>query len=202
LSGLNSQEQLSLFRKIGLNISESSQEEQYLNRIGIVYEGHPLALKVIAGEIKDRPFNGDVTTYWNKYGDEIEKVERAIESGRKGSLTGKDHVETDRFTQNLRMRVRRRLDTTFERLKKDAPYSYILLCEASIYRCPVPEKFWLNHLSDWDRTEDERRTALTMLQQRYLVEEVKQEDHKLFLKQHNLIRSVSLELLETLDDLQ
>jgi hypothetical protein len=41
-----------------------------------------LALRVIAGEIVNRPFNGNVVAYWNKYGNEVEEVEKAIEEAK------------------------------------------------------------------------------------------------------------------------
>jgi hypothetical protein len=84
-------------------------------------------------------------------------------------------------------------------LKEEAKWAYILLCESSVYRCPVPEDFWLSHLEDWDRDEDEQRTALESLRDRYLVEELI--DNNLYLlRQHNLIRSISLEQLKTIDE--
>ena len=71
--------------------------------------------------------------------------------------------------------------------------------QASVYRCPVPENFWLSHLEDWDRDEDEQQVALDALRDRYLVEGVVEGDRCL-LRQHNLIRSVSLEHLKRLDE--
>jgi hypothetical protein len=91
--------------------------------------------------------------------------------------------------------VRSRLNKTFARLQKDVKYAYILLCEASIYRCSVPENFWLSHLEDWDRDEEEQKAALDSLLDRYLVEQLVENDQCL-LRQHNLIRSVSLEHLK------
>lgn len=94
--------------------------------------------------------------------------------------------------------MRSRLDKTFARLKEDAKWAYIMLCETSVYRCAVPEDFWLSHLEDWDRDEDEQRAALDALRDRYLVEELIDRNQYL-LRQHNLIRSVSLENLKTFD---
>jgi hypothetical protein len=103
-----------------------------------------------------------------------------------------------RYTTELRDHVQERLNKTFERLKADAKWAYILLCEASVYRCPVTEDFWLSHLEDWDRNEDEQRVALQALRDRYLAEDLV-EENQILLRQHNLIRSVSLEHLERLD---
>ena len=199
LSGLEKPEQIALFEKTELYISSDAVSRTYLERIGSAYEGHPLALRVIAGEIKNKPFEGNVLAYWNKYGNEVEEVERAIAEAQAGVSVGADDKwQLDRFTNTLRRNVRSRLSKTFTRLKKDARWAYILLCEASVYRCPVPEDFWLSHLEDWDQNEKDQKLALEMLRERYLVEELI-EDNQCLLRQHNLIRSVSLEQLKSLD---
>ena len=199
LSGLEPSERLALFEKTGLDVSPTSAGRLYLERIGTAYEGHPLALRIIAGEIKNKPFEGNVVDYWNKYGNKVEEVENEIAEAQEGKSTGsEDKWQLDRFTQTLRLDVRSRLNKTFARLKEDAKWAYILLCETSVYRCPVPEDFWLSHLEDWDRNENEQRAALDALRDRYLVEEVVDNDQCL-LRQHNLIRSVSLEHLRKID---
>ena len=47
MSGLSNVEQLELFAKAGLDITENSESRTYLVRIGTVYEGHPLSLRTI-----------------------------------------------------------------------------------------------------------------------------------------------------------
>lgn len=201
LSGLEEPERLRLFDKTGLDVGTESTGKPYLERIGRAYEGHPLALRVIAGEIRNQPFDGNVLAYWNQYGREVEEVEKAIEEAKSKGITASadDKFNLHRYTRNLRRNVRIRLEKTFNRLQKDVRYAYILLCEASVYRCPVPEDFWLSHLEDWDRDEDEQQVALDALRDRYLVEGVVESDRCL-LRQHNLIRGVSLEHLKRLDD--
>lgn len=199
LSGLEKPEQMMLFEKTELDINPISAGRPYLERIGSAYEGHPLALRVIAGEIKNKPFEGNVVAYWHRYGNEVEEVEKAITEAQEGKSTGaEDKWQLDRFTKTLRRNVRSRLNKTFARLKEDAKWSYILLCESSVYRCPVPEDFWLSHLEDWDRNEEEQKAALDALRDRYLVEE-SIENAQYLLRQHNLIRSVSLEYLKQMD---
>ena len=112
-----------------------------------------------------------------------------------------DKFQLDRFTKTLRRNVRSRLNKTFTRLKEDAKWAYVMLCETSVYRCAVPEEFWLSHLEDWDRNEDEQRAALDALRERYLVDELIDTDDNIQLRQHNLIRSVSLENLQTLEQI-
>jgi hypothetical protein len=109
-----------------------------------------------------------------------------------------DKWKLDRFTKTLNVNVKSRLNKTFNRLQNEAKWAYIMLCETSVYRCPVPEDFWLSHLEDWDRDEDEQKEALDALRDRYLVEELIDSSNQYLLRQHNLIRSVSLEHLKQL----
>lgn len=198
LSGLSESQQLELFSRTGLDVESESSAKPYLQRIGAAYEGHPLALRVIAGEIDNKPFYGNVEAYWSRYSNEIEEVEKAIAEAKQGSTGSRDDPwQLDRFTKELRRNVRYRLEQTFKRLKSDAESAYILLCEASIYRCAVQEEFWLNHLLDIDT--EQKVDVLNILKERYLVEEVVERNQYL-LRQHNLIRSVALEQLRQLDD--
>ena len=87
LIGLEEKERLELFEKTGLEIDTDSPNKAYLERIGTAYEGHPLALRVIAGEIGSRPFYGNVVAYWNRHGSEIEEVEKAIEEAETKGIT-------------------------------------------------------------------------------------------------------------------
>ena len=105
--------------------------------------------------------------------------------------------QLDRFTRALRRNVQTRLEQTLERLRQDVRYAYVLLCETSVYRCPVPEDWWLSHLEDWNQTEEQQQLALDALRDRYLVEE-RLQDEDILLKQHNLIRSTSLAHLKKL----
>lgn len=201
LNGLSTSEQQDLFTKTGLTSEPSNGN--YLSRIGKAYEGHPLALRVIIGEIGSRPFFGNVTAYWQRYGHEIEEVEKALAEAAQGTTTGEDdRWQLDRFTRALRRNVQNRLEQTFARLKEDARYAYILLCETAVYRCAVPEDWWLSHLEDWDQSETDQFMALDILRDRYLVEESIDEtrqENPVLLRQHNLIRSLSLHHLDILD---
>ena len=192
LSGLTEPEQQVLFTKTGFTLNDM------LTRIGKAYEGHPLALRTILGEISDRPFFGNVSAYWKCYGKEIEVVEQAIAEALAGKAIGADDKwQLDRFTRALRYNVQQRLEHTFIRLRQDSRTAYILLCESSVYRCAVPEDWWLSHLEDWEQDEVQQEIALDVLRERYLVEE-KIEETELLLQQHTLIRSVSLAHLKQL----
>ncbi|MGL5832779.1 MAG: SEFIR domain-containing protein [Waterburya sp.] len=202
LRGLEKPEQLAFFSKTGLDVSNQAEGRPFLERIGRAYEGHPLALKVIAGEIVNYPFNKNVLAYWNRYGKEVEEVEEAIKEAKFKGITAAadDKFKLAQFTRNLRRNVKSRLEKTYSRLRKDVRNAYLLLCESSVYRCEVSEDFWLSHLEDWDIEEDERYKALDTLRDRYLVEEMIDESNQCLLRQHNLIRGVSLEHLKNLDD--
>ena len=192
ISGLRELEQAALFEKTGF----ASTPE--LTRIGKAYEGHPLALRTILGEISDRPFFGDAQAYWKRYGKEIEEVEKSIAAAAAGDTTGADDKwQLERFTRALQLNVQQRLEHTFTRLRQDAKYAYVLLCEFAVYRCPVPDDWWLSHLEDWAQDVAAQQMALDVLRDRYLIEEMI-EDSELLLKQHNLIRSVSLAHLKKL----
>lgn len=201
LTGLSASEQLALFDKTGLAASVDTEGYTYLVRIGQAYEGHPLALRIIAGEIGSRPYFGNVVAYWQRYGQEIEVVENAIAAAAAGQAVGADdRWQLDRFTQALRRNVRQRLEQTFQRLRQEAKFAYILLCEAAVYRCAVPEDWWLSHLDYWDGTPETGLLALDALRDRFLVEEVIQSERHT-LRQHRLIRSVALEHFQHLDEL-
>ncbi len=192
LTGLSEIEQQDLFAQTGFTPHAA------LTRMGKAYEGHPLALRTILGEISDGPFFGNARAYWQRYGKEIEEVEKSIAAAAAGDTTGADDKwQLERFTRALQLKVQQRLEHTFTRLRQDAKYAYILLCESSVYRCPVPDDWWLSHLEDWEQAEAAQMMALDILRDRYLVEE-KIEDTELLLKQHNLIRSVSLAHLQKL----
>lgn len=199
LSGLTEAEQLELFEKTGLEVTANSSNRSYLVRLGKAYEGHPLALRVIAGEIGSQPFFGQVKAYWNKYGHEIEAVEQAIAAAQAGNVTGSDdRWQLDRFSRLLRQNVRSRLEKTFTRLRHDVKQAYLLLCETSVYRCAVPEDWWLSHLDGWNCDDSHKQAALEALRERYLVEESISSEQYL-LRQHHLIRSIALEHLKHLD---
>ncbi|NEN93142.1 MAG: ATP-binding protein, partial [Okeania sp. SIO3H1] len=202
LTGLRDSEQLQLFGKTGLEVQNNSPNLPYLQRIGKAYEGHPLALRVIAGEIGSQLFNGNVVAYWKRYGNEIEEVEKAIEEAKTKGITAgaEDKFQLDRYTRQLRKSVRSRLDKTFSRLQKEALNAYRLICVGAIYRCEVQESFWLKLLKNWPCDEEKQEVALQTLRDRFLVEVRADETGEFMLRQHNLIRSVSLEHLNKLDE--
>lgn len=85
---------------------------------------------------------------------------------------------------------------SLERLPDDA---YQLLCRSAVYRCPVPDFFWLAMLPEC--SEERQEAALNLLKSRAFAEEDWKlnswlgADGKVPLRQHNLIRNVAYELL-------
>jgi adenylate kinase family enzyme len=196
LSGLTELEQLALFEKIGLEVGETSSHRLYLQRIGAAYEGHPLALRVIAGEITNSPFKGNVVAYWKKYGHEIEAVEQAHQQEEVESA--EERFWLAGYSSTLQTAVKRRVEQTLERLAKEVFNAYLLLCHGSVYRHPVPETAWLKGLKRLGYAGQQQQAALDALRDRYLLEELIDDNNDWLLRQHNLIHSVALEHLKNL----
>jgi len=194
LKGLEVPEQVALFHKAELD-GDLELPHSPLRVIGEVYDGHPLALRTIAGEIRES-YGGKVRAYWKENSRYIEEVKEAIDEARnQGIVQGdEDRWQLASYTKVLRMKVKERIEKTFERLKNDVCYAYFLLCTASVYRCEVKEKWWLINLEDEGYSEDQQKDAMQTLRERYLVEDrgIDDEDNRL-VGQHNLIRSVAIE---------
>jgi tetratricopeptide (TPR) repeat protein len=177
LRGLSEVEQLTLFQKFGLPLDPDSQG--YLERIGKLYEGHPLVLRVTAADIN--ACGGDVARYW--------------EQCRFAELEAKHHVRFSR--QKLQREVKQRVKISLERLPNDA---YQLLCRSAVYRRPVPDSFWLAMLPE--HSEVQQQATLSLLISRELAQEDWKPDSWLGadktipLRQHNLIRNVAYDLLK------
>jgi hypothetical protein len=205
LYGLDESEQAALFETIGLDVSEDLPDRALLLRIGKAYKGHPLVLRVIIGEIVES-FGGNVQAYWNEVSSKIEEVENSLVEAEQGKTSGEDNNwQLHQLTRNVRVQMKIRLEAAFERLKKDAWDAYILLCTASVYRCPVGQEGWLMQLAGVVKllehqvcSEERQEKALEELRNRYLVEESLDLNNKRVLGQHNLVRSVALAHLKKL----
>ncbi len=194
LKGLEVPEQVALFQKAKLD-GDLEFPHSPLRVIGEVYDGHPLALRTIAGEIKGS-YHGKVNAYWKENSRYIEEVKEAIDEARnKGIVKGdEDRWQLASYTKVLRLKVKERIKKTFKRLKNDVYDAYLLLCMASVYRCEVKEQWWLMNLEDEGYSQEQQKAAMETLRERYLVEDggIDDEDNRL-VGQHNLIRSVAIE---------
>jgi hypothetical protein len=193
LKGLEVPEQMALFQKAELD-GDLELPHSPLRVIGEVYDGHPLALRTIAGEIKGS-YGGKVMAYWKDNSRYIKEVKEAIDEARNQGIAkgGDDKWQLASYTKVLRRKVKERIEQTFKRLKNDVYDAYVLLCTASVYRCKVKEKWWLINLEDEGYSEDQQKEAMQTLRERYLVEDggIDDEDNRL-VGQHNLIRSVAI----------
>ena len=176
IPGLTELEQIQLFQRRGFTLDDT--EKHYISRIGKLFEGHPLVLRVIAEDLK--ACNVDIASYWKEC-----KLEE-LETNRPIILSRKE----------LRHQIRQRVKAAIERLTEDA---YQLLCYASVYRQPVPTSFWLNILTTLTKSRSE--AALSLLKSRGFAEEDWSTawigtSNQLLLRQHNLIRTIAHELLK------
>ncbi|UBF24465.1 tetratricopeptide repeat protein [Kovacikia minuta CCNUW1] len=174
LGGLTEVEQLQLFEKYGLK--PDGLDSEVLQRFVELYQGHPLVLQVIARDILEKPFNGNVQQYWQRYQAEFDQMVRH----QKGNSP-----------RALQLRVKQRVEQALQRLPVDARH---MLCRSSVYRRPVPEEFWLAMMEELP--EDQQWSALELLKSHNLAEQELRGDGVLLLRQHNLVRSVSRKLLK------
>jgi len=180
LQGLNPDEQRTLFQNLGLN--PSATEWEHLQRIGAFYAGHPLVLQVIAEELRQPPFRGNIAHYWQHY--EAEFTATAPATANK--------LDRSRL---FRRRVRQRVEQAIQRLPEPARQ---LLCACAVFRRPVPEDFWYTMLPNGDP-----QSAFDTLQDHHLIEYTSDplpftlHPSPFLIRQHNLIRSIAYTLLKS-----
>jgi tetratricopeptide (TPR) repeat protein len=189
LQGLDGEEQQDLFQKLGLLSNPGATDPDYLSPIGAFYAGHPLVLQVIADEIRQPPFRGNIAHYWQHY-----------EAEFTATTTTTNKLARSRL---FRRRVRQRVEQTLQQLPAPARQ---MLCASAVFRRPVTVEFWQAMLPEGDAD-----AAFDTLQDRHLVEyaaipsvgeqsllagERSRTTPPLLIRQHNLIRSVAYDLLK------
>jgi len=195
--GLDAGEQIRLFSALGL-CPTSSLSEDILRRIGAAYDGHPLALKTIAGEIKVQ-FTGDIQGFWVDHGQEFEEVENALASARRQAEATPSGSSWQLLpTRQMQRHVKRRLVLCFDRLHEAAPEAHLLLCAISEYDGPISKDRAFEALELFEVPLEKRNPALEMLSERYLIELVPDRSGKPLIALHNLVHSVALERFHTL----
>ncbi|MEA5476003.1 ATP-binding protein [Pseudanabaena galeata UHCC 0370] len=201
LGGLTDEEQIALFEKAGLDVSEDSQDRALLMRIGKTYQGHPLALGTVIGDIV-KSFGRSTVAFWEHVGDEIKEVETAITEAEVGAkLEGvNDDWKLHKLTLEVRRKVyTKRLESVFRRLKQQNEDAYILICLAAVYRCPVKESGWYIQFGYIERirnqvySKEQKQSVMDELFGRFLVETTPSNHSRRVLGMHNLVRSVALE---------
>jgi DNA-binding Xre family transcriptional regulator len=203
LTGLTDSEQETLFALTGFDMTNSSDDKPLLMRIGQAYQGHPLVLRVIIGEIWES-FRGNVKAYWDEVKSKIETVENTLaeaETEVKQNLGIDDNWQLHKLTLKVRLEVnKQRLNSVFERLAKEVPDAYWLICCGAVYRSPVQVQGWLmqliqlvKRLEKQSCSEERQEKALIELSHRFLLEQSINHNNKRVLGLHHIIRSVALE---------
>lgn len=160
LQGLNEREALTLFAKWNVK-PKNIVERWYLQRIICSYEGHPLALRVIAGEINDLPYQGNIKAYWQVYGHGIEKIERVFLYRQNKSNLRKI---------NLMDLVRLRIEISFDQMLRTSSLAALLLCMGTAFECAMERSNWLFLIADYP--PQVQTSALHTLERRFLSEEL------------------------------
>jgi hypothetical protein len=169
-------------------------ELENLKRNIHVYEGHPLALRVIAGEIRELPYNGDVQAYWYEYGYEIEEAERLKDVSEEQSKHDKPRL--DRYSIGLTDLVKKRVDRTFTRLYQSDRLACLMLCQGAVYRRAVERQAWLLMLCEY--SHEAQVLAFQTLQRRFLLEE-ECTNRKVLYRLHSLIQRVAIDYLPKIE---
>ncbi|HEY9638230.1 MAG TPA: hypothetical protein V6D14_32865 [Coleofasciculaceae cyanobacterium] len=193
LKGLEESEALELFENWDVQI-QTDVDLENIKRIIHVYEGHPLALRVIAGEIREPPYNGDVQAYWHEYGCEIEEAQRLKDVPEDKSRQDKPRI--DRYSIGLIDLVKKRIDRTFTRLYQSDRLACLMLCQGAVYRRAVERQAWLMMICEYPY--EAQVLAFQTLQRRFLLEEECIERRVLY-RLHSLIRRVAIDYLPKIE---
>jgi tetratricopeptide (TPR) repeat protein len=172
-------EHLEFFGKHGVAVDEENQA--ILSKLGQVYEGHTLVLQVMSGEIQ-ADFAGDAARYWAVNQQELEQLVRSLDAKR---------LDETEYNDELDRRVRDRVKKSLQQLPTDAQD---LLLRSSVYRRPVPKKFWLAMIDD--RSSVQQKEAYRVLCDRVLVEREGIYQDQFLIRQHNLVRAIAQDLLK------
>ena len=167
LHGLETDRVVELFEKSGV-VAQNPTEQDYLQQIAADFQQHPFILQITAGEIKLRPFNGDVGRYWRDY----YQQERQQRPRLRGSQRNQVEARVQRVIEQLPELARR------------------LLLAGSVLGRAVLEDFYLELLPEVP--EEERAEALDLLLGRELVQEREWTGSGWLLGQHNLVREAAL----------
>ncbi len=172
LSGLTAAEALQLFEQWEI-VAQADQEETLLRQIIQVYEGHPLALRVIAGETRE-DYDGSILDYWHDYQQELDDSQPV--------------PLLDCYSIPLADKVKTRIERTFDRLRHAEPLACRLLCMASKARVPMERGAWLFLLDGYP--QEEASWAFQTLQRRFLLD-VQPTKHQRLYHLHSLIRRIA-----------
>jgi hypothetical protein len=199
VKGLKEPEIIALFQNIfmqkNIDLNLNGEMLAYLEYIGNLYEGHPLALKIIAGEITEK-FTGDIESYWQKNKSRLTKVKTMIDQAK--DADPKDYYKISLVTQLKEKIIKEEISNTIERLKEDFGIAYYLLIYNSTFSNFEPQAVWSFCL---EIEEIEFLIGMTSLSNRYLLEYKNKLPNDLpWVKQHNLVRDIALSYLKKEDN--
>lgn len=180
LTGLQLSTVKQLFLAWGVKL-QTPTEETCLREITEVYEGHPLMLKIIAGEIREYPYYGNIQAYWRDYGCEYEI----------------DVVNGDRVANTPSRRlsdwVKISIERTCQRLNEIYPLAYELLCLGAANQRAIDPQGWGFLIGNFSPSE--QKSALDILKRRFFVEEEKKR-LKVRYYLHDFLRQIMLNHLQ------
>ncbi len=155
LAGLSTAECVALFQTWGLELSAAADQQSLATMVS-VYQGNPLALKLIAGEIRAYPYWGNLQAYWHDCGSEY------VLDAADGE-TAEPAAPADR-TPWLRALV----ESALRRLAQHDRLAYQLLCLGAANPDPSPAAAWQFLIGDLPA--ERQQQALVGLQQRFWLE--------------------------------
>lgn len=129
MNGLDLPTIATLFQQWGVPLATASDRD-CLRTIHATYHGHPLALKIIAGEIRSLPYSGNIRAYWQDYGYEYEIAATTPDNS------------TPAPTRSLNDWVLTLLERASQRLAQQMPLAYELLCMGATNRQFASEQGW------------------------------------------------------------
>ncbi|MCW6036181.1 hypothetical protein K4A83_07830 [Spirulina subsalsa FACHB-351] len=150
LEGLDEAALTRLFYHWGIPLDDEASQES-LREMMRVYDGHPLTLKILAGEIRSAPYYGNLRAYWHDYGYDYELA----------------LVETP-DTMDSSPPLIRALERVLQRLGRLAPLAYELLCLGAMNPQGADLRGWQFLIGDFPLVEQE--AAILSLKQRFLLE--------------------------------
>ncbi|MBD1915361.1 MULTISPECIES: NB-ARC domain-containing protein [Cyanophyceae] len=191
LRGLSSEEVSQLFTAWEIPIGPDHRD--ILQEYSDVYEGHPLALKVIAGEVRCEPYNGSLSTYWQDYGSELEQFRQWMADEQTQALP-----RLESYNCELTDLVRARLARTLDHLEQTDPLAHHLLCMGATYRPAVEREDWLALMMP-EMQRGALIDAFQSLQRRFLLEPECLHTNQVLYRLHNLVRCTALDRLDQLE---
>lgn len=129
---------ITLFQHWGVPLPTEA-DHHCLETIHQTYQGHPLALKMIAGEIRSTPYNGNIQAYWRDYGYEYD-----LPMVEAGSSEDGEPVVGEGFS------IAALLERASQRLAQEMPLAHELLTMGATQRGPAPVAGWQFLIADLD----------------------------------------------------